>query len=189
MLYTKYESSRPCSFRQEDFWKLHFENLLFDPMTYTCNQSEPFEPTLVGDHPGIIPVKFGQNPMSGFRGEDVLSKKVYARRTTHDWQRPVTIAHPEHFVIRWAKKFKHNNACTTDKDRSQICALKRKKGYLENIDSGIKTWKGTPMMCIFIKPPWTKLKREYVRAILLAVLFFCIYVTSIWKELLFSNLD
>jgi len=27
--------------------------------------------TLVGDHPGIIPVKFGQNPMSGFRGENV----------------------------------------------------------------------------------------------------------------------
>jgi len=27
--------------------------------------------TLVGDHPGIIPVKFGQNPMSGSRGEDV----------------------------------------------------------------------------------------------------------------------
>jgi len=26
---------------------------------------------LVEDHPGIIPVKFGQNPMSGFRGEDV----------------------------------------------------------------------------------------------------------------------
>jgi len=23
------------------------------------------------DHPGIIPVKFGQNPMSGFRGEVV----------------------------------------------------------------------------------------------------------------------
>jgi len=27
--------------------------------------------TLIGDHPGTIPVKFGQNPMSGFRGEDV----------------------------------------------------------------------------------------------------------------------
>jgi len=27
--------------------------------------------TLVGDYPGIIPVKFGPNPMSGFRGEDV----------------------------------------------------------------------------------------------------------------------
>jgi len=23
--------------------------------------------TLIGDHPGIIPEKFGQNPMSGFR--------------------------------------------------------------------------------------------------------------------------
>ena len=27
--------------------------------------------TLVGDHPGIISVKFGQNPSSGVRGEDV----------------------------------------------------------------------------------------------------------------------
>jgi len=27
--------------------------------------------TLIGDHPEIIPVKFGQNPMSGFREEDV----------------------------------------------------------------------------------------------------------------------
>jgi len=27
MLYTKNESSGPCSFGQEDFWKLHFENL------------------------------------------------------------------------------------------------------------------------------------------------------------------
>jgi len=25
------------------FEKLHFENLFFDPMTYLCNQSEPFE--------------------------------------------------------------------------------------------------------------------------------------------------
>jgi len=24
-----------------------------------------------GDHPGIIPVKFGQNPISGFRGDVV----------------------------------------------------------------------------------------------------------------------
>ena len=27
--------------------------------------------TLVEEHLEIIPVKFGQNPMSGFRGEDV----------------------------------------------------------------------------------------------------------------------
>jgi len=37
MLYTKYESPGPCSFRQEDFWQLHFENLFFDPVTYLCN--------------------------------------------------------------------------------------------------------------------------------------------------------
>jgi len=37
------ESSGPCSFRQEDFRKLPFENLFFDPVTYVCNQSEPFE--------------------------------------------------------------------------------------------------------------------------------------------------
>ena len=50
--------------------------------------------TLVGDHPGIIPVKFGQNPMSGFRGEGV-------KKFTHDdGQRPVIIAHLEHCVLR-----------------------------------------------------------------------------------------
>jgi len=42
MLYTKYESSGPFSFRQ-DFLKLHFEDLFFDPVTYLCNQSEQFE--------------------------------------------------------------------------------------------------------------------------------------------------
>jgi len=42
MQYTKYESSGPCSFGQ-DFLKLHFENLFFDPVTYLCNQLEPFE--------------------------------------------------------------------------------------------------------------------------------------------------
>ena len=38
MLYTKYESSGPCSFGQEDFWKLHFENLFLTPWpTYATN--------------------------------------------------------------------------------------------------------------------------------------------------------
>ena len=58
MLYTKYESSGPCTFRQKDFWKLHFENLIFDPMTYLCNQSEPFEQIWKG--PVTNPVAFGQ---------------------------------------------------------------------------------------------------------------------------------
>jgi hypothetical protein len=47
-----------------------------------------------------------------FQRRRCLSKKVYGGRTTHDrrrtktddGQRPVTIAHPEHFVLRWAKK-------------------------------------------------------------------------------------
>jgi len=42
MLYTKYERSRPCSFR-EDFLKLPFENLFFDPVTFLYNQLERFE--------------------------------------------------------------------------------------------------------------------------------------------------
>jgi len=43
MLYTKYESSGPCSFKQEDFLKLHFENQFFDPVIYLCNQLERFK--------------------------------------------------------------------------------------------------------------------------------------------------
>jgi len=43
MLYTKYKSSGPCSFRQEDFWKFHFKNLFIDPVIYLCNQLERFE--------------------------------------------------------------------------------------------------------------------------------------------------
>jgi len=53
------------------FSKLHFENLLVDPVAYLCNQLERFSTTSVKEHLVIIPVKFGQNPMSGFRGEDV----------------------------------------------------------------------------------------------------------------------
>jgi len=37
--------------------------------TYATNKNN--SNNFGGDHLGIIPVKFGQNPMSGFRGEDV----------------------------------------------------------------------------------------------------------------------
>ena len=43
MLYTKYESSGPFSFKQEHFLILHFENLFFYPVTNLCNQLEQFE--------------------------------------------------------------------------------------------------------------------------------------------------
>jgi len=32
---------------REDFCKLHYQNLFFDPVTYLCNQSEPFGPFLL----------------------------------------------------------------------------------------------------------------------------------------------
>ena len=72
MLYTKYESFWPCSFRQEDFLKLHFENLFFDPEAHLYKPTGSVWTTLVGDHPGIISVKLSQNPMSGF--EDMMFK-------------------------------------------------------------------------------------------------------------------
>jgi len=34
MLYIKYESSGPCSFRHEDFLNLHFENLISNLVTF-----------------------------------------------------------------------------------------------------------------------------------------------------------
>ena len=98
MLYTKYESSRPCSFRQEDFWKFHFKNLFIDPVTYLCNQLEWFEQLWYGTTQGsflwsLVKIQWVVSERR------CLGKKVYARRTTtDDGQRPVTIAHPEHFV-------------------------------------------------------------------------------------------
>ena len=104
MLYTKYESSGPCSFGQEDFWKLHFENLIFLPCNIIIQPTGKVWTILVGDHPGIIPVKFGQNPMSSFRGEVVWIKKVYTH--THDGQHiPVgEIQGIPHFTFTIRKK-------------------------------------------------------------------------------------
>jgi len=67
MLYTKYESSESSSFRQEDFWKLYFENLFFDPPDLLKQPTGIVWTILVRDYPGIIHVKFGKNPMCGFR--------------------------------------------------------------------------------------------------------------------------
>jgi len=70
MLYIKYESTGPCSFRREDFWKFHFK-------TYLLTRDILMQPTgtvwtiLIRNHPGIIPVNFGQIPISGSR-EDVV---------------------------------------------------------------------------------------------------------------------
>ena len=63
--------------------------------------------TLIEDHPGIIPVKFGQNPLSGFRG-DVFKRNCW--RTdgrTHGRRTPDIEG--SHFVLRWAKNHIHTN--------------------------------------------------------------------------------
>jgi len=79
MLYTKYESSGPCSFRQEDFWKWG------TPRDHSC--------------------EVWSKSNEWFQRRRCLSKK--SLRTTHDdRQSPVTIAHHEHFVLRWAKNYK-----------------------------------------------------------------------------------
>jgi len=70
MLYIIYESTGPCIFRQEVFENFHFK-------TYLLIRDLLMQPTgtvwttLIGDHPGIIPVKFGKIPISGSR-EDVV---------------------------------------------------------------------------------------------------------------------
>jgi len=63
VLYTKYESSGPCSFRQEDFWKLHFKNI-FLTRDLLMQQIRTIWTILVEDYPGTIPVEFGQIPIS-----------------------------------------------------------------------------------------------------------------------------
>jgi len=131
MLYTKYKSSGPCSFRQEVFGRgplddatciyqiimkaleLHFENLCLTPWpTYATNQNHlnNFGRRTPMDHSCEVWLKSNEQ----FQRRRCLSKKVYARRTMHDQddgQRPVTIAHPEHFVLWWAKKI---NVPSTD---------------------------------------------------------------------------
>jgi len=91
-LYTKYKRSGPCEFklrflkieyRKPIFW---IHDLLMQPITTVWT-------ALVGDHLRIMPVNFGQNPMSDFRD-------VYVNMLMHDdRQRLITIAHPEHFVL------------------------------------------------------------------------------------------
>jgi len=51
--------------------KIAFWKPIFWPCDLLMQPTETIWTTLVGDHPGIIPVKFGQNLMSGVRGEDV----------------------------------------------------------------------------------------------------------------------
>ena len=111
MLHTKYQSSRPSSFWEEDFQR--FCNFLH----FGChgNQTNGWNSiswtTLVELYPRNIPAKFHQDWPSGFRRRRCL-KKLWttddARRTTDDGHWAITKAHHEHFVLRWAKQEGHD---------------------------------------------------------------------------------
>jgi len=70
MLYTKYESSGPCSFRQEIFGRFILKPI-YRPRDLLMQPTGTVLPNLIEGHSGIIPVKFGQIFIGGSR-EDVV---------------------------------------------------------------------------------------------------------------------
>ena len=92
--------------------KKNFENCslktYFWPRDLLMQPTGTIWTTLVKEHLRIIPVKFGQNPMSGFKEEVVWMKKLTHWRTDtlkDDGQRTVTKVHSKHFVLRWANDY------------------------------------------------------------------------------------
>ena len=73
---------------------------MFYPVTYLCNQLEQFEQYDRGP-PRDNSCEVWSKSNEQFQRRRCLSKIFYAQRMTHDdEQKPVTIAHPEHFVLR-----------------------------------------------------------------------------------------
>jgi len=58
-------------FQTRIFLKIAFWKTIFWPRDLLMQPTGTVWTTLVEKHLGIIPVKFGQNPISGFRGENV----------------------------------------------------------------------------------------------------------------------
>jgi len=106
ILYTKYECSAPCS----NILKTYFWTL-WPTYATKWNSLNNFDRGPPRYHSCDVWSKSNE----WFQRRRCFSKKVYARRTTHDarrtaddGQRPVTIAHHEHFVLRWAKNTQNN---------------------------------------------------------------------------------
>ena len=82
-----------------DFWKLHFENLFFNPLTYLCNQSELFKQfgkAPPRDHSCWVSAKTRYWCWSGFFYViSLVQKKIYMIWTSFinylDWQLPILI--------------------------------------------------------------------------------------------------
>ena len=102
MPYTKYESSGHCSFRQEDFWKLHFEQLFLTPWpTYATNWNSlnTFDRGLPRDHSCEVWSKSNE----WFQGRSCLKKLTDGR--THQSRRTMDNGPSQKLTLsRWAKK-------------------------------------------------------------------------------------
>jgi len=106
MLYTKYESSGPCSFGQEEFWKLHFENLFFDPVTYFAtnwNGLNNFDRGPPRNHSCEVWSKSNKRFQRRCCLKKLLTQRRTHGRTMDDGQWAIIKAHLKHFVLRWAK--------------------------------------------------------------------------------------
>ena len=73
MLHTKYQSSMPSSFREEDFQRFCLANFFHFGChgNQSCDWNLIFRTTLVELHPRNIPAKFHQGWPSGLGGEDI----------------------------------------------------------------------------------------------------------------------
>ena len=70
-LHTKYQRPEPSGFRQEDFLSFQLrKKSIFSSCDLDMQWTRTIWTTLKEDQIRIIPVKFGQNPISGL-GEDV----------------------------------------------------------------------------------------------------------------------
>ena len=65
-LYTKYQGSRPCGFRQEDF------SMFVWPQEHTCNLKN-----LVEVHEVMLHTKYQGSRPCGFRQEDFFMFSIY----------------------------------------------------------------------------------------------------------------
>jgi len=71
-------------------WVMWLKTTFWQPIFWPCDLlTQPIRTiwTNLVDHPGIIPVKFGQNPMSSFKGQDVNMLTQEGQPTDDDeWQ-------------------------------------------------------------------------------------------------------
>ena len=70
MLHTKYQGSRPCGFRQEDF-KALIPRICFNSFDLVMQWIEAILIIIKEGHTKIIPTKFGQNLDSCSGGDDL----------------------------------------------------------------------------------------------------------------------